>query len=237
MSKKISDITADSVDDKILKQIESLPRNYLDLYSLYSIAEQAFVDYQKLLVQAIESKDTEDRTWLVIRRFQCRDIVIVFSHLFMEAVIYDYGATNTSDSFMKKYVDKLDFLAKWVLIPRLVTGTSFPTDSQAFELMNKLKKARNDLVHFKTKKSPSNADSLQETESWFEGGMEVKECFDCMSEALKELYKLGEQKWLLFEWAFIKHLMEKSHRDIIDLVTDRIRSSLGISVPKENIQE
>ena len=237
MSKNNSNRTIDSLKDEARKQIQSLPRNYLDLYSLYSIAEQAFVDFHKLLVQAIECQDDEDRTWLVIRRFRCRDIVIVFSHLFMEAVIYDYGATNTSDSFMKKYVDKLDFLAKWVLIPRLVTGTSFPTDSQAFELMNKLKKARNDLVHFKTMKTPSKIDPLKEAESFFEGGMEVEECFDCMSEALKELYKLGEQKWLLFEWAFIKQLMQKSHHDIIDMVTGRIRRSLGISIPKEYKQE
>ena len=237
MSKNTSNRTIDSADEKVLKWAQSLPRNYLDLYSLYSIAEQAFIDFQKLLVQAIECKDNEDRTWLIIRRFQCRDIIIVFSHLFMEAVIYDYGATNTSDSFMKKYADKLDFIAKWVIIPRLVTGTSFSTDSQAFELMNKLKKARNDLIHFKTSKTQSNIDFLKEAESFFEGGIAVEECFDCMSESLKELYKLGAQKWLLFEWAFIKQLMEKSYHDIIDMVTDRIRSSMGISIPKENKQE
>ena len=44
----------------------------------------------------------------------------MFSHLFLEATIYDYGAANLSDSYMKKYVEKLNFLSQWVVIPQLV---------------------------------------------------------------------------------------------------------------------
>ena len=59
---------------------------------------------------------------MIIKRFHQRDTTVVFLHLFLKAVIYDYGAINTSDSYMKKYIDKLEFLSKWVVIPKLVTG-------------------------------------------------------------------------------------------------------------------
>ncbi|MBN2591760.1 MAG: hypothetical protein JXA96_17975 [Sedimentisphaerales bacterium] len=209
--------------------VAKLPRNYLSLYALYSTGEQAFLDYQKLLIQATETSDTDERTQLIIKRYQCRDIAVVFSHLFMEAVIYDYGAINTSDTYMKKYVDKLDFLAKWVVIPKLITGCSFPTNSQAFQLLSKLKKARNELVHFKTRKREDNKSS-EGVENIFRDEMEISECFDCMSESLSELCKLDDQKWPLFKWAFIERLISKTYNDVRESAAKDIRRLLGINL-------
>lgn len=81
---------------------------------------------------------------------ECSSIVIVFAALCLEAFIYDYGAVNKSDSYMERYVDKLGPVAKWVVVTKLVTGKDFPTDSHAFEMLGKLMKARNDMVHFKS---------------------------------------------------------------------------------------
>jgi hypothetical protein len=229
MNENIPDKKKDKEIAEVHQLFAELPRNYLSLYALYSTGEQAFLDYQKLLVQAIETSDTDKRTELIIKRYQCRDIVVVFSHLFMEAVIYDYGATNTSDTYMKNYVDKLDFLAKWVVIPKLITGCPFPTDSQAFQLLTKLKKARNVLIHFKTRKRADNK-STKGIENIFRDDMEIGECFDCMSETLAELCKLDDQKWPLFKWAFIERLISKSYNDVRELAAERIRRSLGISI-------
>ncbi len=229
MVENMDDNKQDKEIAEIHQLVSELPRNYLSLYALYSTGEQAFLDHQKLLVQAIETSDTDERTELIIKRYQCRDIAIVFSHLFMEAVIYDYGATNTSDTYMKKYVDKLDFLAKWVVIPKLVTGCPFPTESEAFELLSKLKKARNDLVHFKTRKRADNG-TTEGVENIFSDEMDISECFDCMSEALAELRNLDDQKWPLFEWAFIERLIMKSYNNVRELAAERIRRSLGINL-------
>ncbi len=216
-----------------IKELKSLnkelgSRNYIELYSLYATCERSFIKYNSLLARSIACKDDEKKTEMILERFSCRDIVIVFSHLFLEAVIYDYGAINTSGSYMKKYVDKLDFLAKWVVVPRLVTGNSFPTGSQAYELLGKLVKARNGLVHFKTKQL-SEGNLLEDMESMIEGRIHVSECFDCMSEALFELSKLGEKKWALFQWGFVKFLTEKSYKRVEEATTEAIRSSLGIN--------
>jgi hypothetical protein len=76
---------------------------------------------------------------------------VIFAHLCLEAFIYDYAAHYFSDAYAKKHLDKLDFLSKWVLIPKLVTGRDFPKDSKAFEYLTKLNRYRNELIHPKSK--------------------------------------------------------------------------------------
>jgi len=76
---------------------------------------------------------------------------VIFAHMCLEAFIYDNAAHYFSDAYAKKYLDKLDFLSKWVLIPKLVIGREFPKESKAFEYLTKLNKYRNELVHPKSR--------------------------------------------------------------------------------------
>ncbi|HSH52336.1 MAG TPA: hypothetical protein VK982_11495 [Bacteroidales bacterium] len=94
-------------------------------------------------------ENQEEKSNSIIKRRTQNLTAIVFTFIFLEALIYDYCATFTSDNFVKKYIDKLDFISKWVLIPKFVSGSQFPTDSQSFEYLQRLKKERNDLMHFK----------------------------------------------------------------------------------------
>ena len=56
--------------------------------------------------------------------------------LFLESYIFDYCARRESGTFARKYVDRLDPVAKWIIIPRLIVppgldpGTSLRTTAQ-----------------------------------------------------------------------------------------------------------
>ena len=78
-------------------------------------------------------------------------IVIVFSALTLEAYINHYAITRLSRNYFSNYLDKLDLLAKWLVIPRLVTGEKLDPGSNAMQELFWLVSLRNRLVHFKSK--------------------------------------------------------------------------------------
>ncbi len=77
-------------------------------------------------------------------------IIIVFSAMAVEAYIYDYAARHLGDVFVKDYLDKLDTLSKWIIVPKLITGRELPRQQKWFELLKKLIKARNSIIHHKS---------------------------------------------------------------------------------------
>jgi hypothetical protein len=79
---------------------------------------------------------------------------IVFSALTVEAYINDYALRHFSKQFFATRLDTLSTLNKWVIIPRLVTGQSYPVDRQGYQELDKLIKMRHQIVHAKTKKLP-----------------------------------------------------------------------------------
>lgn len=102
---------------------------------------------------------------------KCSIIAIIFSALTIEAFINDYGISNLSKSYFEKYLDKLDLFAKWIVIPKLVTGKQLDQSLNIFERLGKLISRRNNLVHYKTrKKLVENV----EASDW----IELKEAYD-----------------------------------------------------------
>ena len=81
-------------------------------------------------------------------------VVIVFSVIAIEAYIYDYAARHFSDSFVKNYIDKLDLISKWVIVPRFVTVKGLPREHKWFELIKDLVRERNSIVHSKSSQLP-----------------------------------------------------------------------------------
>lgn len=77
-------------------------------------------------------------------------ISVIFAAAALEAYIYDYGARNMTNCFMKKYLDKLTLVQKWVVVPQVVKGKPFPRDSQGMEHLKTLISDRNELTHFKS---------------------------------------------------------------------------------------
>lgn len=79
-------------------------------------------------------------------------IAITFSAMSLEAFIYDYAAIVLGDEYVKKYIDKLDVVAKWVIVPKMITGKELPRHKHCFELLKQTIKLRNEFVHSKSRK-------------------------------------------------------------------------------------
>jgi hypothetical protein len=118
-------------------------------------------------------------------------ITICFSAMCLEAFIYDYAARNISDSYAHRYLDKLDVVSKWVVIPQLATGKEFPTSSHAFGLLRFLVTTRNQLVHFKSSPVTQDQENKRRTDEQIDSLKIVKKCFGAIREIFAEL-----QKWI-----------------------------------------
>lgn len=75
---------------------------------------------------------------------------IVFSAMALEAAVFDLAAIQLGDK-VAKHLDKMDLIGKWMIVPRLICGRSLREDGPAVNGLIGLAKARNALVHHKSK--------------------------------------------------------------------------------------
>lgn len=78
-------------------------------------------------------------------------VSVVFSALSLEAFINDYANRRLSKSYFDNYLDKLDLVSKWIVIPLIITGSQIDTGSQGINNLRWLVRVRNELVHYKSK--------------------------------------------------------------------------------------
>jgi hypothetical protein len=184
--------------------------------TFFEVAKESYERYFELEERASsfdlkDSLELESRMYEITTRQHKHELItICFSAMCVEAFIYDYAARHTSDSYAKKYLDKLDVVAKWVVIPRLVIGKDFPRNSQAFELLKFLITTRNGLVHFKSSNVPSDqeilARALHKEEE--DSSKTVKDCFGAVKMLFRELQGMDQRNedegWYAFpesnEW-------------------------------------
>jgi len=132
-------------------RIDSLVDTYAD------IAEQAFGSF--LDEEAIDPADafgdsSFDESDELIDQYDRRRVsgikTIVFAAMAIEAAAFEYAAMILGDDIAKK-LDKMDLEGKWIVATRLVCGQSLEANSPALNSLRSLIKARNDLVHHKSK--------------------------------------------------------------------------------------
>lgn len=91
-------------------------------------------------------------------------VSVIFSALTLEAFINNYAIEKFSKSYFNNHLDKLSPVSKWIVIPKLITGNSLNTEGQPYELLKKLFKLRDKLVHYKTRKK--KVSEMTEEDDW-----------------------------------------------------------------------
>jgi hypothetical protein len=156
------------------------------LYNIYfDIAQEEYV--KCLNVEAVDTSGMHEgeKSELSYQATGHAIKAIVFSSMCVESAINDYAGTQLGDGYAEKHLNNLDVLSKWVVIPKLVCGKSIDKSGPAFNALKKLIKARNKLVHNKSKElnpsDPNLSEYLAKSEIDFKSDFE---------NSLKALYLL-----------------------------------------------
>ena len=151
-------------------RINTLHRTFGD------VCREAYESYLELSEQIASIAHTSDienqeRDQLEYKQFNAGLKSIVFAGMCFEASIYDYAARNLGDNYVVAHMDKMDLVSKWIVIPRLVCQKELQKDKVPFASFKQLVKARNSLVHHKSRPLGSitseNLDKLKQQEEGF----------------------------------------------------------------------
>ncbi len=99
------------------------------------------------LQEARNANSVNEHVAFILESKKYAIIAIVFSAFALEAYINDYAARKG----LRKQLEKLSFVNKWVEFPRLATGKGFSKNRECTSLLEELKRLRNELVHSKSK--------------------------------------------------------------------------------------
>lgn len=117
------------------------------------IAEDSFESYLVAKENYIPMPDNEDPSAHFISEkelYEASFKTIVFAAMACEAAIFDLAAIQLGDDYVDKYVDKLNLVSKWVVIPKLICGKSMNIKGPGLNSLKELTYARNALVHLKS---------------------------------------------------------------------------------------
>lgn len=177
----------------------------------YTIFNEAYVGYlanviisAKLEGSKDKRKKTEDWLYLFAKQQATRQLMrrhnlvaISFATMFLESIIWDYAAINTSQNLAKEHLSKLDLVGKWKVVPKLVNGKEVSIGSKAIGLLKKLNKERNKIVHSKSKPVPDSYDEYMEYLNKAPD-ITIDGAIECMKECIKELQKVDTTNyWFL----------------------------------------
>lgn len=96
---------------------------------------------------------------------------IVFTAMALEAGVFELAAINLGDATATDDLDKLDLNAKWIVIPQLICGRGLAKTGPALNNLTTLIKARNQLVHYKSKPFPGYQPDPESPSGWTEQSM------------------------------------------------------------------
>jgi len=113
-------------------------------------------------------------------------IVVVFCATSLEAYINHYAISHLSKNYLRTYLDKLDLLSKWIVIPRITTGTQLDAGSRPLQDLSWLITLRNKLVHYKSRKV--SIEEIRDTDFLWEN--DAKRAIETVKNLAQELKKI-----------------------------------------------
>lgn len=121
-------------------------------------------------------------------------VVVIFCATSLEAYINHYAISHLSKNYLKTYLDKLDLFSKWIVIPRIITGTQLDPGCKALQELSWLITLRNRLVHSKSRRI--EVADIKETD--FLWGDDAQRAIETVKNLAQELNKIDDL--ILIDW-------------------------------------
>lgn len=126
-------------------------------------------------------------------------IAITFAAMFLECIIWDYAAVNTSQSLTEDFLSNISLVGKWKVIPKLVNNDkNINIDHKAIALLKKLVKERNNILHSKSKAVPDTYDEIKQIEKKG-SAITIPETVECVKRCIEGLQKVDTTNYWFFE--------------------------------------
>ncbi len=129
-------------------------------------------------------------------------IIITFAAMFLECLIWDYAAVNTTQKMAKDYLGKMSLIGKWEVVPKLINNDKkIKIDSKAISLLKKLVKERNNIVHSKSKALSDNYDEVMKYIDALSQGRSISadEVHQCVIDCTDGLKKVDTTDYWFFQ--------------------------------------
>lgn len=179
-----------------------------EYFFILSEAAKKYKTYEKEaddLFETCKKNGTSTLTWYlkdleIIRKMKHEEfIAVTFAAMFLECIIWDYAAVNTSQSLIEDYLSKINLIGKWKIIPKLVNNDkNINYDSITIALLKKLIKRRNDIIHSKSKPVPDTYDEIKKEENK-DLAISMNETVECVLRCMNELKKIDTTNYWYFE--------------------------------------
>lgn len=184
-------------------------RAYFNGYLYLAILKNSLNEYincneeSKELYKGVEIKELiSDYSELKNKIKHNEIIAIICAAMFLECLIWDYSAVNVSQTFTKDALGKMNLLAKWKVVPKLVNNNKKITiNSNAIHLLGNLVKERNSIVHSKSKAIPDDYEKFMKYIDTLSQGRSftANEAYQCVIDCTDELKKVDTTDYWFFQ--------------------------------------
>lgn len=169
------------------KEIVKLEKEHSELQAKTSESEKSSDDF---VDKVAEKNDRIGRLVL---------IVVVFCAISLEAYINHYAISHLSKNYFETYLDKLGLLSKWIVIPRITTGTQLEVGIRPLEDLSWLISLRNKLAHHKSRKV--SIEEIKDTD--FLWAKDAKRAIETVKNLAQELKKIDDDIYI--DWTTKKY--------------------------------
>jgi len=185
---------------KAMPRINFNGKTYFEIVKMNLILYNNNCQNMELLKEKTQKKDLFVETVALSTGIQQNRLtVITFATMFLECVIWDYAATNTSQLLTEKALGKMSLLGKWQVIPKLVNNNkNINIDSDGIGLLKKLVDERNDIVHPKSKPVPDTYEKLIRAFKT-EAKITIPETINCIQKCIASLKEIDTTNYWFLE--------------------------------------